>query len=248
MRIWKNSAGIATCLIAAASMAAAQQAPTSPSTKAPTPPVAAQKAATAPPAKKPITRAAAPAKPGECDLDMKVTDGFPELTTKLKCLAGEISALRREVAGLKGGGAIGGASSSASSAKLPTASGIQTQEGGGGRFEIESCKKTGSTISCRIFVTSNGKDQNIRIYSGSRIVDGNGVLYSWRGYQGLGEKQIESGDIRRWFVGDVRTGAQIVFEAQSDQSAVVLSVVQLSVASDSTSNGTQVTFRNVALQ
>jgi hypothetical protein len=173
----------------------------------------------------------------DCDVELKPSDTFKELSAKLKCLETRIRAL-------EGSAATGPVVAPPPAAKF---SAVASMESGGIRFDVENCKKSGSGIVCRVFITSLGKDQSVYFTNGSRSVDTNGVLYSWKGYQGFGEKQMDQGGIRRWFVADVRTGTSLYFDAQIDQVAQSLAVVQIDFQLEG-SGSKQVSFRNLSLQ
>jgi hypothetical protein len=169
---------------------------------------------------------------GDCSVELKSTDDYRVLSSKLKCLNDRINALE------------GSNPMQKVVAKPKANAGTQVQEAGGLRIELEGCAKAGGNISCNIFVTSTANDQRASFYSSSHAVDSNGTVVKWKGYQTSGAK-METGDANRYFIADVRNAATMFFEAGDAPVAEMLSALQIKF--NAQSSGT-LTFRNVALK
>lgn len=172
----------------------------------------------------------------KCDVQLKPSDGFKELSAKLQCLKAEISELRNVIF-----------PQGATRPALPTPVAGAAQESGGVRVELEKCSGSGGSVDCKIHLTSLTKDQTIYMSGDVIAVDNNGVTYRWRGFQKVGEKHMESGGNSRWYVAGVRTAATISYGAQTDQSPSQLAALQLWLRTDG-SQYRLITFRNVALR
>jgi hypothetical protein len=169
----------------------------------------------------------------DCATDLKPTDTFKELSAKLKCLNDRISVLEK-----------GGAASVATRPQPQPIPGTRVQEAGGIKIELESCSKSGSGISCKIFVTSSDNDREAGFSDGSRAVDYNGVVLTWKGYQTAGE-QMRRGWINRSFIADTRTAANIYFEAERETLADGLRALQVIYSTERSER--TATFKNVPL-
>ncbi|MGF1648897.1 MAG: hypothetical protein ACFCUN_00435 [Hyphomicrobiaceae bacterium] len=172
----------------------------------------------------------------QCDVTVRSTDTYLDLTQKLECLRAEIEDLRKAIA-------------PAQRAQRPQAPVLASdiQESDGIRFEVERCARSGGTIECRVHITSLDKDQHVHMSSDGIAVDMGGVTYRWHGFQSVGDRAIETGGNRRWYVAGVRVAATIVYRAQSDVEASGLAALQVSFAPDGRAFR-MVTFRNLALQ
>jgi hypothetical protein len=173
----------------------------------------------------------------DCDTTLKPSDGYQELSAKLKCLNDRINAL--------GGAAPAAGSGARTSAAQPQAApGTQVQQEGGLKFELEGCTKSTPGIICSIFVTSVGADKSFRYSPESRIVDAAGVVFTRYGEATSGG-ELNRHHPGRDLIGDVRTGFTMAFEVKDKKPADVLSAVQIRfhLGQDRT-----ITFRNVALK
>lgn len=173
------------------------------------------------------------AEAADCATELKPTDTFKELSAKLKCLNDRISMLENR-----------GAAPVAARPQPQPIPGTRVHEAGGIKIELESCGKTGSGISCKIFVTSSDNDREAGFSDGSRAVDFNGVVLSWKGYQTAGE-QMRRGWVNRSFIADTRTAANIYFEAEGETLGDGLSALQIIYSTERSER--TATFKNVPL-
>jgi hypothetical protein len=170
----------------------------------------------------------------DCGPDLKVTDDYQALSTKLRCLEDRIRTLE-----------VGGASATSAA---PAHAAPGAQEGGGVRFEAESCEKKGKAVACKMFITSLESDRKVNIYTRSEVVDRNGVQYAGLSYQGAGEAVVEKNShlFMRRFIADVRTGCVLFFEAALDQKTDALAAMQLWIELDGKEH--KITIRNIPVR
>lgn len=167
-----------------------------------------------------------------CDTELKSTDTYKELSAKLKCLNDRINSLEGS-----------GATAQKKNLTPRPAAGIQVQEVGGKKIELESCLNSGSSVACTVFITTI-KDGNLSIGNSSRALDEQGAILEFEGFRGANEENVSRpmyGYVHRYYVSEVRTMGAILFK--SAKRVELLSAIQIKTGDNET-----FTFRNVAVQ
>ena len=106
------------------------------------------------------------------------------------------------------------------------------------RFEVESCRKSGGSVTCTIYVTALNEDGEVSLLAYSNLVDDAGTKYLWKGYQGIGEGRMEGGHVTRSFILGVRTKARIFFSSAEDVPSTQVAALSLTVNAGNGSKST----------
>jgi hypothetical protein len=172
----------------------------------------------------------------DCDIDLKPTDTYKELSAKLKCLNNRINALE------------GSAGQSPRKALSQPKVATQVEEAGGIRVELEGCLKSSANIVCRIFLTATTTDAPVYIGYQSRAVNQDGAVIDMMGFQGLGEKEIErfpcnGCNIQRQLIKDAKMNAVIFFKNSTENDTEQFTALRRQLGGNYS-----VTFRNVLVR
>lgn len=166
----------------------------------------------------------------ECDVSLKPTDGYQELSAKLQCMAAEIERLKKVVF---------------PKSKSPAAKPIvaaASQERDGVRIDVEKCSKSGPSIRCWLVITSIGRDRRLTFQS-FEIFDDQAVFYEGRSFQGAGESRPQTRMyLHREFIADVPKQVELGFRSETEQPATSISRMKFQVDQN------YFNFRQIALQ
>ncbi len=179
---------------------------------------------------------AADCQPNSRANDTRQTSGAPQdILARLKCLDERIAALEGS-----------GPAWKAAAERAKTA--LHSQEAGHVRIEMDSCSMSNGNMACDLYITAS-EDKDVEFREDSRAVDENGSTFYWLGYQTPGQK-MDTGIVRRYFVGETRTRATAIFRVGDLVPAGKLSAVQLqfSTAQDGAKERYALTIRNVPLK
>ncbi|EDN68450.1 conserved hypothetical protein, secreted [Beggiatoa sp. PS] len=127
----------------------------------------------------------------------------------------------------------------------PSPKTIAKVDANGFTFELEYCQLSDSKVTCRLFITNNIKDKELRIYIKSRIFDDSGYEYHAKKVW-LGNKSSTGSYVLHFMVKDIRVSSYLQFETATSSPISMLSLLQIYYYY---SGGNQkfVQFRNIVL-
>ena len=98
-------------------------------------------------------------------------------------------------------------------------------------FEVKTCRRTETKVTCSLTVTDGGEDDEMQLFSGSqwgtrsaRMIDNLGAEYTAKSLQVGNKSSVNSGDtVRASFTSGIPMGAKLVFEdVSTDASSISL--------------------------
>jgi hypothetical protein len=174
-----------------------------------------------------------------CDVDLKPTDKYQELSTKLRCLEDRINAL--EDGRSRGTGKPG--------ILVQASTTENTQEADRLRLQLQSCTRKGQSVSCGMTLTTISNDSVVAIWNDSLASDNAGAQSTLAEIEVNGKKT----EMKRYahfdneFVSDVPVFYRLSFDNISSQASQI-AALKIYFKNGSRGNKTSVTFRGIDIK